>query len=307
MYSTDPSKCEPQLSYESGCGGFVCQWAVELPCAGDGGPVLDGGTTCTVLCDSAGVYDAGDDTYSCNLQPLNNGQGVVAQCFSDYSICIGGRSPRGFVPSEVHAASASGAHLARMAQLEAASVDAFHALQADLAHLGAPKRLLDAVRNAARDEIRHARIVGSLAARFGARVPPVTVPPAKARSLEEIAIENAREGCVREAFGVAIVALQATSATDPRVRRTMRTIARDELEHAVLAWDIAAWLEPRLDDRSRRRVRDARLQALRGLRAELHDELRGLAVLGLPDERTARTVLERMWTALASGDLSAAA
>lgn len=285
----------------------MCNWAVELPCAGDGGPVGDAGPPCTSLCDAVGVYDGGDSTYVCSLVPTNTGLGVVAQCSSAYGICIGGRAPRGFVPGEVRSATAPGAHLARMAQLEAASVDSFDALHADLARLRAPRRMLAAVRAAARDEVRHARIVRSLAARFGAGVPPVTVPPATPRSLEEIAIENAREGCVREAFGAAIVALQAARATDARVRRSMGAIARDELEHAALAWDIASWLEPRLDPRARRGVREARLRALRGLRAEMLDAQPGHPVLGLPDERTARAVLERMWTALASGDLSAAA
>jgi hypothetical protein len=194
-----------------------------------------------------------------------------------------------------------------MAQLEAASVDAFHALHADLARLGAPKRLLAAVRAAARDEVRHARMVGSIAKRFGARRVPVSVPAAGARSVEDLAIENAEEGCVREAFGAAIAALQAERADDPRVRRLMSIIARDELGHAALAWRVARWLDAGLDGPARQRVRDARVRALRALSSSICDGQSREDALGLPDGRATRTVLEAMWHALATGELDRAA
>jgi hypothetical protein len=191
-----------------------------------------------------------------------------------------------------------------MAQLEAASVDAFDALYADLARLGAPRGLLAAVRAAARDEVRHARMVGSMAERFGACPPPVSVAAAPARSAEELAIENAEEGCVKEAFGAAVAAAQAQRARDPRVRKMMRAIARDELGHAALAWRIAAWLDARLDADGRHRVREARVRALRALSAGILDEQPRQDALGLPDGRATRLMLERMEPALASGRLA---
>jgi hypothetical protein len=194
-----------------------------------------------------------------------------------------------------------------MAQLEAASVDAFHALYADLARLGAPRDLLAAVRAAARDEVRHARMVGSMAERFGACPPPVSVAPAPARSAEELAIENAEEGCVKEAFGAAVAASQAQRARDPQVRKMMRVIARDELGHAALAWRIAEWLDARLDADARHRVREARVRALIALSAGIHDEQPPQDALGLPDGRATRVMLESMRPALASGRLDRAA
>jgi hypothetical protein len=193
-----------------------------------------------------------------------------------------------------------------MAQLEAASVDEFLALHADLARLGAPRAMLARVRAAARDEVRHARTVASLAARFGAQPCTVSVPLAVPRSAEELAIENAIEGCVRETFGAAIAALQAERALDPGVRAAMRSIARDELAHAALAWRIARWLDATLDAGARERVAAARLGALRQLASTTDGARGGLDALGLPDGRVARIVLERMWSALASGDLARA-
>ncbi len=85
--------------------------------------------------------------------------GITYYC--NGTCCIGGRAPRGFVPRCDCTASPHAARLAQMAQLEAASVDAFDALHRDLARVGAPRALLAAVRSAARDEVRHARRVGS--------------------------------------------------------------------------------------------------------------------------------------------------
>jgi len=69
------------------------------------------------------------------------------------------------------------------------------------------------------------------------------------RSLYEIAVE----GCVRETFGALEATFQAKNANDPQIRRVMRRIAEDETRHAALAWRVAAWIEPRLSDRQRRR------------------------------------------------------
>jgi hypothetical protein len=235
-----------------------------------------------------------------------DGGGIAINC-STGSCCVAGRAPRGFSPRPGRAASVHGAYLARMAQLEAASVDAFHALHDDLARLGAPRRLLAAVRTAGADEVRHARDVGRAAARFGASVPCVRVPPIAPRSLEQLALENAREGCVEETFGAAIAAVQAERATDPAVRRLMRVIAREELRHAALAWRIADWLDARLDAAGRARVGGARREAIDALRASVVGAGTGDAVLGLPDAASTRAVLDRMTEALATGELVARA
>jgi hypothetical protein len=315
-FTVDPTKCEPQLVSENYCCNWQKGWLVELPCLPDGGldavdsgPPLgppagapDGGPSCNSLCGAFGPVGACDWAGT-----PDGGSGMVVWCTPEYNLpqpCGGGRAPRGFIPRDARAASQAAAYLACMAQLEAASVDAFHALHADLARLGAPRRLLVAVRAAARDEVRHARMVGSMAERFGACPPPVSVAAAPARSVEELAIENAEEGCVKETFGAAVAAAQARRARDPEVRKMMRAIARDELGHAALAWRIAAWLDVRLDANARQRVREARVRALRALSANLHDEQAHQEALGLPDGRATRLMLERMEPALASGRLA---
>jgi hypothetical protein len=152
-----------------------------------------------------------------------------------------------------------------MAYLEAASVSAFERLTRELEAYGAPDRLRTASRRAAQDEIRHARVTKRLAQGAGASVARVQVEPGEVRSLEDMAIENAVEGCVRETFGAAVAMIQAERAGDVQVRRVMKRISLDETRHAELSWAVARWLEPRLDRDSRRRVREAREQAIAAL------------------------------------------
>jgi hypothetical protein len=186
---------------------------------------------------------------------------------------------------------------AQMAWLEAASVPAFERLERELECLGAPKRLRDASRRAARDEVRHARAMRAHATRAGAVVPAAEVDPVReARALEEIAIENAVEGCVRETFGAAVAALQAARAGDVSLRRTMRVIARDEARHAELAWEIAAWADERLDHAARARVREARARAIADLTREMASgpDPDTVAALGVPTAAEAQAMLESL-------------
>jgi len=294
-YTVDPTRCAPQLMNEEPAW---C-WTFEQPCFGEGGAV-DAGDPCAVCSTmvDGGLATAGDAAPQCTTQTTANGQGVIVTCGS---CCIGGRAPRGFAPVRAQARSKRAARLADMAQLEAASVPAFRELHADLARLRAPRRILTAVRAAARDEVRHARAVGRAAERFGASVPRAQVAPTAPRTIEQLAIENAEEGCVRETFGAAIAAVQAERATDGALRCIMRVIAREELRHAALAWDIARWLDAKLDGAGRARVRAAREAALKRLRTELSSLGGGDPVLGLPDARSSGALLERIWEPLARG------
>lgn len=298
-FMVDPTRCEPQLKSETASGTLVCSWTIEQPCSGDAGSpdggAADGGA-CAV-CDE--VFDGGIGGNDCFGGPVPDG-GHITHCGT---CCVAGRAPRGFRPARAPGRNARAARLADMAQLEAASVEAFHALHADLARLGAPRRLLSSVIEAAGDEVRHARAVGGAAERFGARVPRTRVAAIDARSAEQLAIENAEEGCVRETFGAALAAVQADRATDAGIRRMMRVIAREELAHAALAWDVARWLDRRLDAAARARVHRARRSALARLDAEIRCDAgrSGDAILGLPDARSTRALLERLRLPLERG------
>ncbi len=312
-YPVDSSQCRPQLATTTGCNDSVCQWSVEIPCDD-----IDASTGV----DAGDPPDAGDG-YDVDCSPCDlyapAGRGKTSVCFGrtddagvkriTCSGCGVGRPPRGFVAERVSAPSLEGERLAEMAQLEAASVHAFDALYTDLARHGAPVDLLREVRASAADEVRHARAMKRVATRFGATVPDVSRLPSRERSIEELAIENAEEGCVNETYGAALALVQAESATDLRFRAMMKSIAQDELRHAALSWQIAEWLDARLDARARARVAAARERAVAQLEESLVDvcDASGVPRIGLPSGPIAREIFGAMRAHLASGALPAVA
>jgi hypothetical protein len=207
---------------------------------------------------------------------------------SDSNACIG-RRPAGLLHGEGRGTSAVGAYFANVAQLEAASVNAFEALEEELSHHGAPAELVERARMARRDEVRHARVMQHVSARHGGRFEAPRVEKRPVRSLEEIAIENAAEGCVRETFGALVGMWQAEFARDADVRRIMKRIARDETRHAELSWAVDAWARQRLSPEALQRVEEARRCALHAIAEEAErgydEEL--VEIAGMPGQEAA--------------------
>jgi hypothetical protein len=203
-----------------------------------------------------------------------------------------GRRPEGLVLEAPAAGPTSrvGAELACMAELEAASVPAFGRLARELRAHGAPASLVRRAQAAARDEVRHAHAMGQLAARHGAKVGAAKHPALGVRALLPIALENAVEGCVREAYGALVASYQAERAA-PSLRKTFRSIARDERTHAALAEDVERWLATRLDEGARAQVAHARAAASAELRATLETSS-GCDTLGLPGPHVALALFD---------------
>ena len=146
------------------------------------------------------------------------------------------------------------------------------------------------------DEVRHAREVG----RFGGTPAEVRVLRANRRSLEELARENAVEGCVRETFGALVATWQAAHAGDGEVRAVMQRIAVDETRHAALAWAVARWAASQLDEAACERVREAQKEAIRALDRRVWSgaAVSVLTEAGLPTPARARDLLAGMTEAL---------
>ena len=211
-----------------------------------------------------------------------------------WNIGCTGRRPEGF---EAPAATGElGEYLARAASLEAASVPAFRRLARELESLGAPGSLVERARLAARDEIRHARVMRELARAEGASPIRPELAPARARTRVEIAIENSVEGCVNETFGAALAVWQSEHAPDPAIREAMRAIADDELSHAELAWDVAAWLDSVSTTEERQAVEREMDAAIASLKASVLGSRvpAGLARAGLPEPLAAA----QLWAAV---------
>ena len=153
--------------------------------------------------------------------------------------------------------------LANMAYLEAVSVHSFERLERELGAHGAPPSLLREARRARRDEVRHTTMTARLARERGGS-PRLPEPPApiRARTLLEVVIENAVEGCVRETYGAVQGLVEAQTSRDRGIRRAMKSIAADECRHAELAWAVHAWAMPRLSASGRLQVERAMKDAI---------------------------------------------
>ena len=211
---------------------------------------------------------------SCELQlsERGNSSGGHVVCSGHAKIeryCIGeGRRPFGHVEHVEHVEHVDagqghelGPTLAAMAHLEAASVDAFEELATQLQGWAAPRELVQRCRLAAADERRHARWLTRLAEREGASVPKPT-QIAQTPTPFEVALHNAREGCVHETFGALLAMHRAHRADRPDLRRIFERIAVDETRHAQLAWDLHDWLCARLSAEQVETVEAARARAL---------------------------------------------
>jgi hypothetical protein len=136
------------------------------------------------------------------------------------------------------------------ARMEQASVPAFSLLSLKLMALGAPLELNERALHAGLDETDHARRCYALARAYSGvpwtagSIPelasPKTTAPERDRalSLARLAAGALRDGCLAEGVAARVAAEGAELASDPVVRETLRTIARDERVHAELGWDV---------------------------------------------------------------------
>lgn len=250
--------------------------AIKQTDAGSGGGVLDASiddliarcqassSDCIPLCEQV-LWKSGEETPVKSCKLITGDSGFAVTLVYNYG-CGGGRCPEGLVaPASRGARDPLGAWLAANAHLEAASVDAFQILANELGAHRAPPALIQAARKAVVDERRHADTVGRLAISRGALPPAAQVNRGPVRDLEAVARENAVEGCARETYAALLAYRQARSATDPAIRGAMAGIARDEARHAALAWAVDGWSQLLLAPAARRRIREARREAIEAL------------------------------------------
>ena len=284
----DGGSCHPHtMGPGTGCAlteVWPCGTPVTIPTLS-----VQSGAVCDTLCPDF----LGQSLYSHNCEATApDATGAVSV---NCAFCRTGRRPDGWTLTPgTSSETPLGEFFARLAELEAASIPAFRTLVSDLELHGAPARLTDLARSAIRDEREHTRLMGSIAKRFGATPRVPMVKRRGATSLEEVAVQNAVEGCVGETFGALVATFQAQHADDAEVRLAMARIAEDETRHADLAREVAAWADGLLDAAARERVMAARNRALETLReevaVELHADLRATA--GMPNARQARLMLE---------------
>jgi hypothetical protein len=121
--------------------------------------------------------------------------------------------------------------------------------------------LVRRAQHAADEETTHAALAEVELAKYGMRPAVVRRQGTQARDLLALAHDNARDGCVGEAFGAVLAGHQARFAATASLRALFAKIATEESDHAALAWDIHAWaiktLTPSEADEVRQTLRSA--------------------------------------------------
>jgi hypothetical protein len=182
--------------------------------------------------------------------------------------CVG-RRPFGLLSEKGASASPLGDYYASIAHLEGAAILAFDLMAMELKRFGAPPELQLRAKQARADEERHYRQMAAFARREGATVSSVRAVAPSERSLLAAALENAVEGCVREAWGALSARYQAATAADPDARLVWRDVATDESEHAELSLALHDWFMRQLAVEDRKLVEAAMQRARLELRSEL--------------------------------------
>ncbi len=159
------------------------------------------------------------------------------------------------------------------ARFEHASIASFNKFSLELLALGAPAELVAATNRAALQEVEHARASFALASAYAGRgIGPGPLAIAglavDGMDLSDVARAAVAEGCVGETLAAAEAAHAAERASVPAVRWVLDKIAREEGEHAGLAFSFTRWG----CDVGGRAVRDAArtafLDALEAVRVE---------------------------------------
>lgn len=131
------------------------------------------------------------------------------------------------------------------AQYEHASIAAFAEIGMTLLAYGAPARLVARSQAAMADELRHARLAlgcASLASATPLGFGTIDLQRvAAAPSLEQALIAAVIEGCVGETVAALELAAYAAEARTEALRSSLGNVAREESEHAALAWAFVAW------------------------------------------------------------------
>lgn len=141
-----------------------------------------------------------------------------------------------------------GQRWAYRAGLEQAAAARFDWLASCLHEAGFADTLVEIARESAAQERVHVRLCSDIAVRFGATVELAeggaieTAPPSLSQRQRTI-YEVVAVCCIAETANAAVVAVGADDIVDPEIRRAVRTILADEVQHSRLGWQLLASYE----------------------------------------------------------------
>lgn len=251
----------------------------EIDTANEAGLVflsMGAASECAAISETSNAYSftmhslpIGCSTSSPGYQFLVTHSGQTSRTALGMAMPCVGRRPDGLFESGANSGNPLGDYYANVAHLEGAAVLAFEMMEYELARFGAPHDLRASAKKARADEVRHATRMAELARRCGAVVRCARVATTAERSMLAAALENAVEGCVREAWGALSAHYQAAMACEPEVQQLWREVAADESEHAELSFALHEWYSQQLVGDERALVEAAIERARLELRVEL--------------------------------------
>jgi len=249
--------------------------------------------SCSTLCQVE--MDYYDYLCSCNYEGENENGEQPITC--EFTTCaIKGRG-HGNIQKGVTVIGSNNLtrYVAKAYHAEASSVAAFLQLRSELQRYNVPLELLKRCLHAAKDEIKHARMIAALARKNSAILPELSFGILPNRTLFEITLDNAIEGCIYETYS-ALKAQYQVHHADARLIPILQTIARDETKHAQLAWDIHKHLIPRMSPKQQQKIKAAQRIALQNVLVQAMNEASGplSRTLGYPPSDLAKIFSSRL-------------
>ena len=162
----------------------------------------------------------------------------------------------------IHTTDQLGRYFVQALHSESSSVAAFLQLRKELIHHQAPEELIRRCWEAAKDEVQHARIMGHMAQQFTDEKPKLEFGSFQQRSIYDLVLDNAIEGCIFETYSAFKAHHQAQKAESISIRDIMNIISADELRHAQLSWDIHHYFISKLSLQEQRTILEAQKEAL---------------------------------------------
>lgn len=148
------------------------------------------------------------------------------------------------------------ARWAYRARLENAAAFRFRRLAERMEAVGLDRELIAIARLAAEQEREHVRLCVEIAARFGpapvldAGLEVTEVAPASWALPDRVLYEIVAFCCVTETSNAVVVTAGADAIEDPAIRRAVRTILADEVQHSRLGWRCLATHPPDAEQRA---------------------------------------------------------
>lgn len=208
-----------------------------------------------------------------------------------------GRIPAGaYIQEQPDKTSVLGMYFSNMAAMETAAVTAFRYLTRELEAYQAPDELVRMARAAIDEEIDHAEMAGLLSQAYATPVPEVRVDDFQLRSLFEIALENAVEGCVNETFAAACGIWQHEHAEHEAFRAVMGRVAEEESGHAELSWGIHSWIMQQLTEAQQQHIRQAQRETVAALESsfKVENDVVLRQAVGLPGVEDAARLFQEL-------------